>query len=115
MISKLFPAGIPVKAPTAVSTIFAPFCPKDTTLQLKTLLEQLTLTDGTPTSVKIRLVHLTPEAFRKCNAPVPLAGVVKEKVSPKTGMQLPLGQPTGSRIMTPGSMLSAWAAPAEST
>jgi hypothetical protein len=113
--SKLFPLGIPDKPLTAVSTILAPFCPNCTTLQLNTSLVQLTLTAGTPLSVRIRLVHVTPELLRKCKIPKPELGTLKLKFSPVMEIHPPLGQPTGSRMMIPGSMLLALAPTAQRT
>src|SRR5258708_26860981 len=70
---------------------------------------------ATPVSVKIKLVQVTPDAFRKCNTPKPLLGTPKLKLNPVTGTQLPVGQPIGSRIIMPGSMLLAFAAARQST
>src|SRR5713101_8427368 len=61
---------------------------------------------ATPVSVRIKLFMATPDTLRKCKVPNPADGTVKVKVSP-TETQLLAGQPTGSRIIMRGSMLSA--------
>src|SRR5713101_6916557 len=66
---------------------------------------------ATPVSVRIKLFMATPDTLRKCKVPNPADGTVKVKVSP-TETQLLAGQPTGSRIIMRGSMLSACAATA---
>ena len=98
----------------ALSTTLAPFCPKFMTAQLNTSLEQVTFTAATPTSVRIKLVQVTPEEFRKCRTPVPAGGTLKEKLRPVMFTQLLPGQPTGSRTITAGSTAVALAATANS-